>query len=290
MNDTIMKRIIYLIILLINIFTFAKLNDIYLKYIFKFGFKENKIYMDIRNLDYYNKLNYIQNLKKVVYTIIFGNYDKVKPFNKQKGYDFYLFTDDISNKKYKKTNWSLLPIPDEIKKLNISIVKKQRYVKLHPHLYFKDYNLSIYIDATFTIKNDLNEFLLRILSPKYYLYIFEHPFRNKIYDEIKEVVFLKKEKKSMAEQLRKRYYIKEKFPDNNGLIESCLLIRRHNEEDCINFMNNWFKEIEKYSHRDQLSFNYIKWKKGIKLKYIPKNYALQYFDQKLSHLILKTYK
>ena len=30
-------------------------------------------------------------------------------------------------------------------------------------------------------------------------------------------------------------------------------------------MNKWFNEIEKYSHRDQLSFNYILWKTGIKI-------------------------
>ena len=49
-------------------------------------------------------------------------------------------------------------------------------------------------------------------------------------------------------------YKKEKFPDNNGLIEGCLIIRKHNEKEVINQMENWFEEIEKYSHRDQLSF------------------------------------
>ena len=55
-------------------------------------------------------------------------------------------------------------------------------------------------------------------------------------------------------------YNRENFPDDNGLAECCLIIRKHNEFNCINFMNNWFNEINLNSHRDQLSFNYILWK------------------------------
>lgn len=241
-----------------------------------------------KQIDYYKQLNNIKKMKKVVYTIIFGNYDTIKDFKKQEGYDFYLFTDNISNITYKNKSWKLLPIPDNIKKLNISNVRKQKYVKLHPHLYFKNYDLSIYIDATFIIKGNLDQFLLRIISPKYYLYIFEHPDRNSIYKEIEAVSSLKKEKKSIITRLYKRY-IKEKFPGNTGLIEGCFLIRIHNNPECINIMNLWYQEINQYSHRDQLSFNYIKWKRKIKMKYISKNFALQYFKQKPIHLINKIY-
>ena len=146
---------------------------------------------------------------------------------------------------------------------------------------------SLYIDGTFIIKGNLNEFLLRILTPNYYIYTFEHPKRKSLYKEIKTVIQLKKEKKKLAQFIYKKYK-KENFPDNKGMIESCLLIRIHNDKECIHIMNKWFEEIKKYSHRDQLSFNYIYWKKKIKIKYISKKYALEYFSQK-SHLIRKIY-
>ena len=76
----------------------------------------------------------------------------------------------------------------------------------------------------------------------------------------------------MSEFIRKRYK-KEKFPDNNGLIGSCLIIRKHNEKDVILQMEKWYEEIEKYSNRVQLSFNYIVWKTGIKFK-CPKNHII----------------
>ena len=67
--------------------------------------------------------------KVVVYSCLIGNYDNVSTFNKQKGYDYILFTDQVIN----NTNWSIFPIPDEVLKLNVSDVKKQRYIKIHPH-------------------------------------------------------------------------------------------------------------------------------------------------------------
>ena len=275
MNEFILQKIFFLIILL-----FCLVNNLN-----KYKNFSNYIYNDINNNI---TIKNIINLKKLVYTIILGSYDKPKQFNKQEGYDYYLITDDNSIEKYKETNWTILKIPDEVTILNISTVKKQRFLKLHPHLFFKNYDLSIYIDGTFIITGNLTEFLLRILTPQIYFYTFEHPQRNRIFQELKAVIKYKKENRRMTKLIQKRYK-KKKFPDNNGLIESCLLIRKHNEKGCINFMNRWYYEIRKYSHRDQLSFNYIYWKNNIKIKYISKQYALEYFFQNRSHLFKKIY-
>ena len=275
MNDFVIKKKYILIIVYIFLLNDDNNSKNIVNYIYK-------------DLNYNKKIKNIINLKKLVYTIILGNYDKPNPFIKQEGYDYYLITDDNSIEKYKKTNWTVMKIPDQVKNLNISTVKKQRFLKLHPHLFFKNYDLSIYIDGTFIIKGDLNDFLLRILNPKIYFYTFEHPDRNKIFQEIKAVIKLKKEKKKLGKLIYKRYK-EERFPDNNGLIESCLLIRKHNDKQCINIMTKWYNEIKKNSHRDQLFFNYLYWKKNIKIKYISKRYALQYFFQKSSHLIHKIY-
>lgn len=249
-------------------------------------FSKDSTKEDINNkaLDYISKekinntfLNSIKKMKKVVYSVLLGNYDQIHVFNLQKGFDFILFT-DISNINYNKTNWTIYPLPKELMILNLSRVKKQRFIKMHPHLYFKNYSLSIYIDASFQIKDDLNEFLFRILSDNYKIYTFEHPLRNKILNETFAVVELGKEHENMSKFIRERYK-NENFPDNDGLIESCLIIRKHNEKEVIEYMKKWYNEIEKYSHRDQLSFNYISWKTGIKYKYISKIMAFDYFNQ-----------
>ena len=114
--------------------------------------------------------------------------------------------------------------------------------------------------------------IITLMNEKFFkkIYTFEHPERNTIYNETFEVVNLEKEKESIANAIRERYK-KENFPDKNGLIESCLIIRKHNEKDSIYMMNKWYDEIKNYSHRDQLSFNYILWKTGLKIKYIIQN-------------------
>ena len=124
-------------------------------------------------------------MKKVIYTVILGGYDELKPFNKEKEFDYYIFSDRYNESN--NSNWTFLPIPKEVNNINISTVKKQRYIKLHPHVFFKNYDISIYIDGTFQILGDLNEFLFRIISPNYNIYMLEHPDRDSIYDEIKEV-------------------------------------------------------------------------------------------------------
>ena len=81
-------------------------------------------------------------------------------------------------------------------------------------------------------------------------------------------------------------YQKEKFPDNNGLVDNSLIIRKHNEKKNIFLMEEWWKEIKNYSHRDQLSFNYAMWKTRIKNKYICKRFIINYFSQS-GHLVKK---
>ena len=58
-------------------------------------------------------------------------------------------------------------IPDYVNNMNISVIKKQRFIKLHPHLFFKENDLSLYIYSKYTLIGDLNNLIIRILSPNY---------------------------------------------------------------------------------------------------------------------------
>jgi len=229
-------------------------------------------------------IKYIKKLKKVVYTALLGKYDKIHSIIKEDGYDYFMFTDQIFQNK-SDLNWTILPIDKEMKYLNLNIIKRQRYFKTHPHLFFQKYDLSIYIDSSFEIKGNLDEFLLRILNPFKSIYVLEHPERNSINNELKEIQFLHKDSNKTLIAVKNKYNF-ENFPDKNGLAECCLIIRKHNDLRCINYMNQWFQEIKEHSHRDQLSFNYILWKTGNKdIKYISKQYLAKYFNQYPIHLI-----
>ena len=163
MKNIELYKFIYIIIFLVLI---KKRDNHYFKDKGKEEINNKALDYLIKDNTIINSFNSIKKLKKVVYSVLLGKYDIIHPFNLRKGFDFILFT-DISNINYNETNWTIFPLPKKLKNLNISKVKKQRFIKLHPHLFFKDYNLSIYIDASFQIKEDLNEFLLRILTGKF---------------------------------------------------------------------------------------------------------------------------
>ena len=236
-----------------------------------------------KNIYKYN-IEYIKKIKKVVYSVIIGQYDKISNFNKQKGYNYFLFSDIY----YKDTNWTIIPISKLIKKKKISKKKMTRYFKLFPHLFFKYYELSIYLDASYVIKGDLNELLLRALNPSFDLYFLQHYGGYKVFKEFSAVIHHKKDTKEIINKVKKRY-IKEKFPDNLGLTENCIIIRKHNNKKIIKLMKFWWNEIKNYSYRDQLSLNYAIWKSHLHLKiyYLSKKFIKNYFSYRQHSNIIK---
>lgn len=279
----IIKKIIFSYFLILIVFYINQKKYYYLKKISK-----NQLNNNIKSLIYKsNNNNLLNNSNKIIiYSALFGYYDNLKPINKQNKFDYVLFTDIIIKN---KTNWTILKIPNIVNNISMNIVKKQRFIKLHPHLFFKDYEFSIYIDTTFILFGNISEFLERLITPKFDIYIFEHPSRNCIYSEILTVLKIKREKSDIALKIKNRY-IKMKFPHQIGLSENCLIVRRHNKKKCIYLMKKWWEEIKNFSQRDQLSLNYILWKTGIKIKYISKQFGLSYFQQKPKHLIFNKIK
>lgn len=214
--------------------------------------------------------------KKVVYTCITGGYDKlIEPSVITNGFDYVCFTD---NKKLKSNTWQIKELPNDIKKLVTTDVKKQRAIKILPHKYLSEYDLSIWVDGNVQIKGDLNEFLEKECTSRSDIFIPQHPIRNCIYDEARECVRLKKDTKENIEP-QIRHYQDEHLPLKNGMVQSNIIVRKHNSASCVNLMEQWWNEVYLWSHRDQLSFNYVLWKnKDVSIVLLPKLiYNSKYF-------------
>ena len=247
---------IYCYILIIFVIISNKMKSLYIKYIKLFDSKKEGI------------------RKVVIYSCAIGNYDNISSFEKQKGFDYFFFTDQ----KIENTNWTILPIPKYVEKFNLSKVKKQRYIKIHPHKFFKKYDLSIYIDANYVIKGDLNDFLINILNPIDNIYITHLQFGRTPEKAIKAAINKKLDKFEVLNNTFKRY--DDKILKMDGIVNAGLIIRKHNNKDCIKLMNKWWKEIKKYSHVDNFSFNYAAYKTGVRFLYISYQFTLNYFKQK----------
>lgn len=197
-------------------------------------------------------------MKIIVYTCITGNYDDiVEVTNKEENIEYICIT---NNKQLKSNTWNVKYIDEKIDNWTLA-----RKVKIEPFNYLPKHDVSIWIDGAIKINKKISEFLDKECElDKYDMVGFKHQFRNCIYDEISACVDMRKETIENANRLFD-FLKKQKYPENNGLIESTVLIRKNNN-DVKKLMSLWFDMIINYSRRDQLSFNYCLWKNPIKVK------------------------
>lgn len=200
--------------------------------------------------------------KICVYTCITGEYDNLKDINKEKGIDYYCFT---NNKNVKSNTWNVIYIEDK----ELSNVLLARKTKILGNDIVNDYDIALWMDAAVSFTKPIREFINYYLNDDDKFVAFKHGERNNIHEEMVACYRYDKESKDKIIKLEK-FYKKEKYPDNNGLIESTVYIKRSNDLKVKETMKIWFDMILNYSHRDQLSFNYAIYKTGLKVKWINK--------------------
>ena len=189
---------------------------------------------------------------RVIYTCVTGNYENVvDPTYVQNDFDYICFTDNPNNC---SNVWTFKNIPNELS--NLSKIKQQRMIKICPHKFLSEYDESIWVDGSVDILDNMNDFISEYCEEKHKsVFIRKHPLRNCIY---KEGLVCIKDKRDTVENISKQLnrYRLENYPSNNGLVETNMIYRKHNNSYCIELMNIWANEVKNYSYRDQLSFNY----------------------------------
>ncbi len=209
--------------------------------------------------------------RTVVYTAIFGDQVKLYPQPELEGIDYICFSD----RPHQAKGWKVV----ECKPMfNSDPFRNNRYYKLHPHLFLKDYDYSIYIDGNFVVLDSPLSMMKKRLQSVNML-VFNHVYtktdpRDCIYEEHEAILRLYQEKKILKDNLGAMsrlidYYRSKDYPRHNGLIKGGVLIRKHMEPEVINLMERWWYFIKNYSKRDQLSFNFVAWEQGFKFEYLP---------------------
>jgi GT2 family glycosyltransferase len=192
----------------------------------------------------------VANLPKraVIYTAVSGGYDDLQPpAFRPPGCDFVVFSDQP----LEVSGWEVRPL----NYLHPDPTRAARFAKLHPHLYFPDYEHSIWIDANINVHGDIREFFPR-LSEDIFLGIFVHPHRDCVYVEGEECIKRKKDDPNVINGHTQRYR-ELGFPEKSGLWETNVLVRHHNNPRCIELMNAWWHEMQIGSRRDQISLPFV---------------------------------
>ncbi len=232
----------------------------------QFGFHGKKMFnhgFDLIDMTYDQiTKKYFRDQKIVVYTCVTGGYDTFDyPMeNPEPNVDYVLFTD---SKNLKPKGWIVKPIPSEFQYMDT--IKQSKVVKILPHRFLSNYDVSIYIDGNVRLSKftNLNSLVNHCDLDNHFLYVRHHPVRNCLYKEQKEITRLKIDTINDTLKQVTRYH-DEGFPINYGLTENNILIRNHNNPDCQQLMEFWAREVVMGSFRDQLSFMYCVWKLNLK--------------------------
>lgn len=184
--------------------------------------------------------------KTVIYTAITGGYDELHtPLFVDDDLTYVCFTD---NKNIKSDIWHMEYVRSD-KLDHMHLAKK---FKMFPHLYFKEYDTSIWVDGKIEIQGDLRNYI-RDFQREQPMICFPHFERECIYEEAGACLLCKKGNKEKLIRQISDYY-REGYPINNGLYEMACIVRRHNDELVQKVMEDWYREVERYSERDQVSF------------------------------------
>lgn len=211
----------------------------------------------------------ISHKRIVVYTAIFGKKDYLlRPRFISPNCDYVCFTDQ----NFSTFPWQVRkverPCPDA--------TRSARKYKILAHEFFPEYEYSVWVDGNVLIKGDIEELLCENLSTANMavldLSVWYKESRDCIYQEVENLLYLNKLGKFQDDEeiLRKQaeYYRGKGYPAHNGLAWTMVLLRRHNKQDVVSAMEDWWHELETWSKRDQMSFNYIAWKDNFRFNYL----------------------
>jgi len=228
----------------------------------------------------------MSNKRIAVYTANFGNYDFCyEPTVTPDNVDYICFTD---NKNLKSDIWQfryVQPIYDDPHLKNPKVRNARRFKAL-PHKFLSEYDYSVWHDTNFQCIADVNTLVVDYLADsnigvydKMYcaldpwdcIYeearkIFQFGKINLQREPTKGVKAFKDEPLLIEKQVEK--YRNENYPEHNGLLSAAIIVRRHNEKDCVTLGDAWWEEMLHFSHLDQMSFNYVAWKHNIHFNWV----------------------
>lgn len=131
----------------------------------------------------------------------------------------------------------------------MSLVKQQRVIKICPHRYLPEYDVSVWVDGNIRITGDLTELVGEYDLENTSLFTRIHPARNCVYDEADAIVRCGKDSARNVCRIVGRYRA-EGYPLHAGMAETCVVVRRHNDRRCRLFDEAWASELLLNSHRD----------------------------------------
>ena len=183
---------------------------------------------------------------RVVYTAIAGGVDLLlPPAEIDDGWDYVCFSDEPID----CPPWRRAPIELE----QPTLAREARSLKVNATTMLPDAGVSLWVDGNIQPMASAQEIADRYLDG-HNMVVHRHPERGCLFDEAVAIVNQGKDATAtvMAQVLR---YARDGLSPNTGLHATAAILRRHTDE-VRELERTWWAEIERGSHRDQLSLPY----------------------------------
>lgn len=225
------------------------------------------------------------NKRIAVVTAIYGAYDNLKEptdvINRD-SVDWFCFTEDTN---MKSPIWKVTNTPyhtqngkeeykqyknyyDNIKEDKVRNMMSAKYYKIKTHEIdiLKGYEYYVWVDGSLLLRPEFVNNIQKLVDKNYELINFKHPERSNIKDEMQLSIQMGK---YVNQDIPTQYeaYMKDGFPDDLGLFE-CTMIIKKNVPRINEVFDLWWIHNLQYSYQDQISYTYCLWKKGVKPDYV----------------------
>ena len=199
---------------------------------------------------------YFSDARIAVFTALFGGYDDIRdPLVHPDNIDYFIITDQQLDE---ESCWRRLPadlIPADVE----GDIARNRWVKMHPHLLFPNYDYSIYLDSNCWVVSDLTPLIATLGS--FPVAMFPHKNRDCVYDEVEACLLQRKDRRSALEEHR-QVLVDHGVAHHAGLAEATVIARRHHDPASVELMDRWWQEFAALSNRDQIALADCLWQMG----------------------------
>ena len=186
----------------------------------------------------------------VIYTVIINNYDILNNINLSEFEKTLIDCICFSNTEMPDNRgWNIQDISTLFDDINSTGIARKIKL-LGPNKFLYKYSASLFVDGNVLIKPNIYS-IFNLLKISDFI-VYTHPMLNCVHDEVEYIDKLGII--TSPEKLIIKDLIKD-IPRNLGYVETCILLRNHNESN-FNFSQEWHNNLLEPSLRDQWCFKY----------------------------------
>ena len=197
-------------------------------------------------------------MRRLVYTCVFGGYDRVyPPVESSPDTDYVLVSDDPA---VSVEGWRTFYRPE-------SAALPPKVANLHfralIHRYLPAYDASLYVDGNVRLLGCVGELFEPFLTANVALGLCPHALRSSVEEEAHWCSSIGKISDPERATRELNRYRAEGFADDQGLYETTILLRNHRAPLLDSAMALWAELFAHFQTRDQLSLPFVLWRTGV---------------------------